>query len=232
MDSIIDFLVKNNSAVITILVIILIFIGLGIFLVAKHWKIFKSLFTLTENIPLILSNQEQIKNQHVLMSDQVRKIAAETIPNGSNQIRLVYDKIDVIANNVETIMECQAVSNMEFEARLEVDKTPIFKCDEKGRCTFANSSLCHLFDTTQDQMLGEGWGGFIIPRDVDKAFKDWHRFIAQKGIEIEADYCIRTQSGILKEIRYKAVAKYSKEGDLKFIIGTAWEKKDNKMERP
>jgi len=71
MDSIIDFLVKNNSAVITILVIILIFIGLGIFLVAKHWKIFKSLFTLTENIPLILSNQEQIKNQHVLMSDQV-----------------------------------------------------------------------------------------------------------------------------------------------------------------
>ena len=220
----------GESSIITVISIIVLLIIIGIiYLISKHWNIFKSLFTLTENIPLILKNQEDLKNQHVFMTDQVKKIAAETIPNGSNKIRLVYDKIDVIANNVQSIMASQIVSNMEFEARLEVDKVPIFKCNSEGRCVFANSSLCYLFETTQDQILGEGWGSFIIPREQENAFRNWHRFISSKGTELEDTYTIRTKNK-LKQITYKAIAKYNTDNEIMFIIGTVWDSKKRTKE--
>lgn len=222
-------LLKNQSFFTLLLITIITIIGGSIFLIARHWKLFKSLFQLSSNVDIILKNQNEIKDQHIEMSDQVRKIAAETIPNGSNKIRVVYDKIDVIANNVKTIMSSQEISNMELEARLEVDKVPTFKCDAEGRCIFANSSLCYLFETTQDNMLGEGWGSFIIPKDQDNAFKNWHRFISSKGTELEDSYTIKTKTK-LKHITYKAIAKYNAQNEIMFIIGTAWDSKKRTKE--
>ena len=223
MESIVD-LLKNSSIVTIIAIIILIGIAGSIYLIAKHWDVFKSLFTLTQNIPLILENQEDLKKQHIYISDQVKKIAAETIPNGSNKIRIMFDNVDDIKKTVTEIVYQQEISRYELEARLEVDKVPTFKCDSNGRCVFANSSLCYLFETTQDHMLGEGWGSFIIPKDQDNAFKNWHRFINSKGTELEDSYTIRTKSK-LKHITYKAIAKYNSNNEITFIIGTAWDTK-------
>jgi len=103
MESIVD-LLKNSSIVTIIAIIVLIGIAGSIYLIAKHWDVFKSLFTLTQNIPLILENQEDLKKQHIYISDQVKKIAAETIPNGSNKIRIMFDNVDDIKKTVTEIV--------------------------------------------------------------------------------------------------------------------------------
>lgn len=229
MTEVFKFLMDHGGIALTVLVVIILTIVGLIYILYKHWNVFVSLMSILESIPTILKNQEEIKDRHIEMSDQVRKIAAETIPNGSNQIRIVYDKIDGIANNVKIIMSSQEISNMELEARLEVDKVPTFKCDAEGRCIFANSSLCYLFETTQDNMLGEGWGSFIIPKDQDNAFKNWHRFVSSKGTELEDSYTIKTKTK-LKHITYKVIAKYNAQNEIMFIIGTAWDSKKRTKE--
>lgn len=183
-------LLKNSSALTIILIVILVAVAAGIYLLWRHWKVFKSLFDLSANIDKMIIGQTEMKDRHILISDQVKKIAAETIPNGSNQIRKAYDKIDKIEFNIEKIIDQQQVSNLKQVARLEVDKNPFFECDSKGLCISANSVLCHLFGTTQEQMFGLGWGKFIIDRDQERVFHNWHRAMESKQHELTDSFTI------------------------------------------
>lgn len=222
MKEVVDFLIGHSWVALALLLIFFCTIVLVLVLIYRHWGVFSSIMDFSKNVPIMLKNQDELKNQHIFISDQVKKIAAETIPNGSNNIRIISDNISEIKDTVTKIIHYQEVSNLELEARLEVDKVPTFKCDANGMCTFANSSLCYLFGTTQEHMTGQGWGSFILFKEQPRVFANWQRFIDSNGSEIEDSYPIRTSSGI-KKIRYKAISKFGKDGKRLFVIGTAWD---------
>lgn len=226
MTEVFKFLMEHGGIALTILVVIILTMVGILFLIYKHWSVFVSLMTISESIPTILKNQKEIKDRHVEMSDQVKKIAAETIPNGSNQIRQAYDKIDKIEFNIEKIIDQQQVSNLKQVARLEVDKNPFFECDSKGLCISANSALCHLFGTTQEQMFGHGWGKFIIDRDQERVFRNWYRAMESKQHELSDTFTIYNPvKKANKHIEYKIVYKYNDDGSILVILGTFWEKR-------
>lgn len=229
MKDLLDFLVEHSWVALLLLTFVILTFLTLIIVISKHWGIFSSIMEFSKNVPILLKNQEELKNQHVFISAEIKKIAAETIPNGTNKIRIMFDNVQQTAQDVKEIKEIQELNSLEREALLEIDKVPTFKCDSKGFCTFANASLCHLFETTQEQMLGEGWGSFIVSKDVERAFKNWHRMIESKGTQIEDEYRIKTKSGF-KDIRYKAIAKHGKEGEILFVIGTIWEKSNKKAD--
>jgi len=224
-------LLKNTTVLTAILIVMILIIILAIFLIYRHWKVFTSLFNLSANIDTMIAGQTEMKAQHVAISKEVEKIAKEVIPNGSNKIRFVYDSIENIEKDIKIVLDQQQISNFKQASKLEIDKNPFFECNSKGMCISANSALCNLFGSTQDQMSGEGWGKFIIDRDQERVFRNWHRALLSKQHElIDAFTILNPLKKIYKNIEYKVVFKYNENGELSVIIGTFWEQKNRRHE--
>lgn len=182
-------------------------------------SLYESLEKIKDNQEISKKNQESMFAQHKELAAKIEKIASETIPNGSNTIRIVNDAVFDIQKSVKKI-------ETKIDARNEIEKACLFECNELGECISANSALCDLFGTTQDQMLGYGWGKFIHEADVDRVFKNWERALNSHSHEIVDYYRIRSgRDRSIKSVEYKNVFKYE-DDKLIATFGTVWEKKD------
>ena len=81
----------------------------------------------------------------------------------------------------------------------------MFKSDANGYCILANQALCHLYGTTQEQLLGLGWLNFIKEEDRERVKEEWKNII-ESGTEITSSYTIINQFTDEEiPVRYRAI---------------------------
>lgn len=211
-------------------ILIILFIGLLIgisiiiFFIIKYKKQLLGIVKTYEKLDSIIKVQNQILEGHKKLSIKVENIAKETIPNGVNTIRKTNDAIFEIHQMVKN-------QQLKLAARIEIEKSCLFECDNKGRLVTANSSFCNLFGATQDQVLGLGWGKFIHKDDIDNVLKNWDRAVKNKQHELVDVF--RIIHPITKEttlVESKTIWKFDDKDEVIGTFGTIWEKKDKDRE--
>lgn len=198
MESLIKLLENVQIQVIVLLILLAIFI-LAVFILIRYWKSFHAGISIIENIQGINENQKaMLLNQE----DMSRKVEC---------ISEMKDDLDKIATKLD--------------ARTEIDKDSLYECNDKGHITSANSAMCSLFNTTQEQMLGMGWIKFIHPDDREMVLKNWINAVQNNQHELVDSYRI-FNSLSPTFVRSKTIFRYNNDGKIKSIFGTIWRKKD------
>jgi PAS domain S-box-containing protein len=64
-------------------------------------------------------------------------------------------------------------SERRFRALAQNAPVGIFRCDLKGRCTFANQEWCELAGISSEEALGTGWAKAVHPDDRERCQKLW-----------------------------------------------------------
>lgn len=145
----------------------------------------------------------------------LEEVSKELKPNGGGSIK---DQVKQIALDVKTI-------RVERDATFHLSKDAMFKSDEKGFCVLANSSLCNIYGTTPDQMLGLGWLNFVVEDDRERIKDEWFSAI-ESGKEILSYYTIINQETRRKiGVRYKAIINRDNIGIIS-VIGIVEQKND------
>ena len=120
-------------------------------------------------------------------------ITAVIQPGGS-----IKDQVKEISKDVKTI-------RVEKDATFLLAKEPMFKNDANGYCILANQALCHLYGTTQEQLLGLGWLNFIKEEDRERVKEEWKNII-ESGTEITSSHTIINQFTDEEiPVRYRAI---------------------------
>lgn len=153
------------------------------------------------------------------ISNELSEVSKELRPNGGGSIK---DQVKQIASDVKII-------RVERDATFHLSKDAMFKNDADGHCVLANSALCTLFGSTQEQMLGLGWLNFIIEEDKKRIKNEWSSII-ESGKEISSYYTV--YNPVLEEyipLTYKAIINRDSEGVIS-VIGMV-EKTTKKIKR-
>jgi len=141
------------------------------------------------------------------MSVKLENISKELQPNGGGSIK---DQVKEISKDVKAI-------RVERDATFLLAKEPMFKNDAKGYCILANQALCHLYGTTQEQLLGLGWLNFIEEEDRERVKEEWKNII-ESGTEITSTYTVINQmSNIPIPVRYRAIVNRDNEAIISAI---------------
>lgn len=171
--------------------------------------------------PILLESKIKRENlakaiSHIdTIATNLEEVSKELRPNGGGSIK---DQVKQIALDVKTI-------RVERDATFHLSKDAMFKSDEKGFCVLANSSLCNIYGTTPDQMLGLGWLNFVVEDDRERIKDEWFSAI-ESGKEILSYYTIINQETRRKiGVRYKAIINRDNIGIIS-VIGIVEQKND------
>lgn len=149
------------------------------------------------------------------IASSLEEVSKELKPNGGGSIK---DQVKQIALDVKTI-------RVERDATFHLSKDAMFKSNEKGFCVLANSSLCSIYGTTPEQMLGLGWLNFVIEEDKERIKEEWFSAI-ESGREILSYYTVINQITKSKiEVVYKAIVNRDNIGVIS-VIGIVEQKND------
>lgn len=223
MEKFIELLVRDYRLQVFSMVVFFLILFSFIYYLFKYKKQIKSIFDFFDSIDdlrkdqsQILDNQNLLMEQHAKISEEVKKIAKEAIPNGSNTLRKTNDTIFRIGEVVEKI-------NNKLDSRIEIDKAPLFECSNGGLFTNANSSLCDLFGATKDRLMGLGWSNFIHKNDAHQILEKWQRSVSGKQLVfIDTFRLINFANKEINEVTIKAIFKYNEGGELVSMFGTMW----------
>lgn len=165
----------------------------------------------------IIINCISFFKSHNELIEKVNYVAAELKYNGGSsskyQLRKITELAEGIKGKVDKISSKQSV-------HFELADAAMFECDSNGKCVAANASLCELFETTKEQMMGLGWLNYIEPFEESK-----ERYLEriETDNEITDDYTIitaRTRTKI--EAKYTAQIKRDERGNIINIIGKVY----------
>jgi len=130
-----------------------------------------------------------------------------------------FDKIDYITNTLNLVKYQLASHIAKDMAEMSLSDTPIFICNEDGKCTEANPALCRVFGATREQMIGYGWTQYIIPEDREGAVKRWNAAV-KTDTDITDNYTINVGlNGKLAHVTYRAVISRDESGNVIHILG-------------
>lgn len=163
--------------------------------------------------PILLESKIKRENlakaiSHIdTIATNLEDVSKELRPNGGSSIK---DQVKQIALDVKAI-------RVERDATFHLSKDAMFKSNEKGFCVLANSSLCNIYGTTPEQMLGLGWLNFVIEDDRERIKEEWFTAI-ESGKEILSHYTVINQITRRKiNVRYKAIVNRDNIGVISVI---------------
>lgn len=90
-----------------------------------------------------------------------------------------------------------------FNARLRTSfdlmSDPVYECNLKGECIYANTTLLELFNLNSDEFLGNGWVKGIVPEDRIRVADHWLDCV-KKNVPYEISYRIKNHPDLLTTI--------------------------------
>ena len=120
------------------------------------------------------------KTWYKKMNDAADQLQYNGGSSTKDMVKQIVEGQAVIIKKINTIGNRQT-------ALIELNDTAMFENDATGKCIRANSSLCNLFGTTQNKMLGYGWLNYIKHPDIEReAFEQ----AIETDNEITRDYVI------------------------------------------
>lgn len=181
--------------------------------VRKHRDTKKDVHQKKNMLDNILDQQAQLRkdfeNEMEKVKSDIKALRSEFKPNGGSSGRDLWD-------------EMKGLQQAQFHAQLNQVKTPIYLCDKKGNCTFANSALSTLFGLHYKDMLGRGWLK-AIGRNQTEREEVWNSWIAsvERDIPFVREYeVINQRTGKDNICITQAEAQRRKDGDVMFFLGT------------
>lgn len=113
------------------------------------------------------------------LKEELKKLSIEMSFNGGKSLK------DLILKTYNLSLR----SKDRLYLLMDSNSTPMFECDETGKCTWANTALCELFGMDRSDMLDNGWLKGIHDDDRDRVFTTWMNSVS-KGIPYSCDYRI------------------------------------------
>lgn len=129
--------------------------------------------------------------------------------NWAKPVIQFFKGIDEIKENQKKITENTKridFINKKVDSLIMLDDTPLFVCNELGLCILANDSLCKLFGSKENEMMGFGWVGFVAPEERENVVENWNYHVNNGSNEIVSEYTIiHGLTGERVKLKYHAI---------------------------
>jgi len=128
-----------------------------------------------------------------------------------------FKRFDDVEKASSGVHERLSYLDKKMDAGFMLNRDAMFVASSEGLCVLANTALCELFGSTEQQMMGLGWSNFIILEDREKAWKNWEFNIKNGMGEIKDTYRIKNgENGEIINIEYHAIIS---RGNKEMIVG-------------
>lgn len=107
-------------------------------------------------------------------------------------------EIDDNKENVELNRKMILFNAAKLDSIIILMHDAIFVCNEEGLCITCSDSLCELFGSSREKMMGSGWINYIISEDRPSAWGEWMRNVKDGSKDMVGSY--RIQHGITGKI--------------------------------
>jgi PAS domain S-box-containing protein len=105
------------------------------------------------------------------------------------------------------------------EGLLMLNDQCIFRCNDDGRCIFANQALCDLYGASREDMMGFGWLNFIKQSEREDAKHNWENAIENDN-QVNYKYTVISgDTGEEIKCKYTAVIKRNDKFEIISILG-------------
>lgn len=114
--------------------------------------------------------------------------------------RFGKDAADKLVEFMKKSDSFDITTDMRLDMLEDAANIGIYVCNTDGKCIYANHTLCKMFGTSKEAMLGFGWIHGVV--DKEKAYKNW-MFSVNNNIPYEDNYEYLVENTIVK---FKTVA--------------------------
>ena len=121
----------------------------------------------------------ELPDRFLSIEETLGAVKKEVLPNGGTSFR------DVILDRVATLAALNKITR-------ETLKIAIYECDETGKTSEVNESLCNIFGLSKEEMLQNGWLYSIPEKERELVWKNW-MFAVENKCPYRASYRIINQ---------------------------------------
>lgn len=131
-----------------------------------------------------------------------------------------YDKLKQDVSDIKIELAKYNILESRQDFKFELADAALFECDKEGHCTRANMSLCRLFETTKEQMMGMGWLNYI---EQSQESKERYLSALESDSEITDEYTIITaRTKTHKKATYTALINRDENNNIINIMGKVY----------
>lgn len=146
------------------------------------------------------------------ISESVEKIKKEVEFNSGGSLK------DAVVKGFKDLSE--RLDSIEQDAKISLNMKNIayWISNSAGQCIYASPELCKIIGRPQEQILGNGWTGWIIPEERERIYKEWN-FSIKKNTVFDEIYTYAHDDGTKIKVNGLCFHKINKIGEYTGSLG-------------
>ncbi len=179
------------------------------------------------SVPVV---QELLRAKVRVFADLHRKTRQLETLNRELEQR-VSERTEQLARKAELLLQLNVElvnKNQELDAIVHTAPDIIFSRQADGSRDYISDRFYDYTGAPQNSAKGFGWLDYVHPEDKGEAMTSWMRCV-ESGINYEAEYRLRSQTGIYRWFRARAVPIRDESGNIVKWYGTCSDIHDSKV---